>query len=131
MMMEATMEKLELAFEQGTHASRQDYITITKNMESVCFEGPDRTKRMLGSFPGSVRVSVPSLMCVCVCAFAGKLLLFLFDMKGAPPKVYNPNEIYANTLKISRAHVKLKHDEQKHALYRNAPVTELPAVIIM
>lgn len=75
MMMEATMEKLEMAFERGTHANRQDFnvITtpapsnffynphpqvITKNMESVAFEGPDRTKRILGSFPGSVRVSL-------------------------------------------------------------------------
>jgi hypothetical protein len=57
MMMSATLDMLEAAFERGTHVSRQDYIVVTKNMESVCFEGPDRTKRILGSFPGSVRVS--------------------------------------------------------------------------
>ncbi len=56
MMMEATMEKLEMAFERGTHVNRQDYAVITKNMESVCYEC-NGTKRMLGSFPGSVRVS--------------------------------------------------------------------------
>ncbi len=57
MMMSAIMDMLDMSFERGTHVSRQDYITVTKNTESVCFEGPDRTKRMLGSFPGSVRVS--------------------------------------------------------------------------
>jgi hypothetical protein len=30
MMMEATMEKLELAFERGTHVNRQDYATVSK-----------------------------------------------------------------------------------------------------
>jgi hypothetical protein len=58
MMMSATLDMLEMAFERGTHVKRQDFVVVTKNMESVCFEGPDRTKRLLGSFPGSVRVSV-------------------------------------------------------------------------
>lgn len=59
MMMSATLDMLEAAFEHGTHVNRQDYIVVQKNMESVCFEGPDRTKRILGSFPGSVRVRKP------------------------------------------------------------------------
>lgn len=58
MMMSATLDMLEAAFERGTHVSRQDFTVVTKNLETVCFEGPDRTKRILGSFPGSVRVSV-------------------------------------------------------------------------
>lgn len=68
MMMEATMEKLEMAFERGTHVNRQDYAVVSKqdlgllcvkdgsylldrNMENVCYEC-NGTKRMLGSFPG-------------------------------------------------------------------------------
>lgn len=34
MMMEATMEKLELAFERGTHVNRQDYAVVSK-LESL------------------------------------------------------------------------------------------------
>jgi hypothetical protein len=30
MMMEAIMEKLEMAFERGTHVSRQDYVVVSK-----------------------------------------------------------------------------------------------------
>ena len=58
MMMSAIMDMLDKAFELGTHVSREDFVQVTKNMESVCFEGPDGTKRMLGSFPGSVRVRI-------------------------------------------------------------------------
>jgi hypothetical protein len=57
MMMTAMLDMIELIFDKGTHANRQDFVAVTKNMESVCFEGPDRTKRIIGSFPGSVRVS--------------------------------------------------------------------------
>lgn len=57
MMLTAAMDMIEKAFELGTHVNREDFITVTRNMESVIFEGPDRTKRQLGSFPGSVRVS--------------------------------------------------------------------------
>jgi hypothetical protein len=58
MMMSATMDMLEKAFEKGTHVQRSDFLVVTKNTESVMFEGPDGTKRLLGSFPGSVRVSL-------------------------------------------------------------------------
>jgi hypothetical protein len=61
MMMSATLDMLELAFERGTHVQRQDFTIVTKNMENICYEGPDRTKRILGSFPGSVRVSLFSI----------------------------------------------------------------------
>lgn len=57
MMLTAAMDMIEKAFELGTHVKREDFVTVTRNMESVVFEGPDRTKRQLGSFPGSVRVS--------------------------------------------------------------------------
>lgn len=58
MMLTAATDMIEKAFELGTHADRQDFTVVTKNMESIIFEGPDRTKRQLGSFPGSVRVSL-------------------------------------------------------------------------
>lgn len=60
MLLTTAMDMIEKAFEQGTHVSREEYAVVTKNMESVVFEGPDRTKRQLGSFPGSVRVSTVS-----------------------------------------------------------------------
>lgn len=55
MMMSAIMDMLDGAFERGTHVNKEEFILVTKNMEAVCYEGPDGTKRMLGSFPGSVR----------------------------------------------------------------------------
>lgn len=57
MMMSAAVDMLEQAFERGTHCNRQDFVQVAKNTESIIFEGPDRTKRILGCFPGSVRVS--------------------------------------------------------------------------
>ena len=56
MMMSACVDMLEQAFEKGTHVNRQDFIQIAKNTESIGYEGPDRTKRLLGCFPGSVKV---------------------------------------------------------------------------
>lgn len=81
MMMEAIMDMLDKAFDKGTHVSREDYIQVTKNMESVCFEGPDGSKRIIGSFPGSVRVSCKTFfffLCVCVCVRGTFYSLFLF-----------------------------------------------------
>jgi hypothetical protein len=57
MMMSAAVDMLEQALEKGTHCNRQDYVTVARNTESILIEGPDRTKRLLGCFPGSVRVS--------------------------------------------------------------------------
>lgn len=67
MMMSATLEMIERAYEQGTHVTRDEFVVVTKNTESVCYEGPDRTKRLLGSFPGSVRVSYFSSSSFFVC----------------------------------------------------------------
>lgn len=65
MMMSAIMDMLDKAFELGTHVNREDYVLVTKNLEAVCYEGPDGTKRHLGSFPGSVRVSIFSFHHIC------------------------------------------------------------------
>jgi hypothetical protein len=51
MLSEACMDMIEKAFERGTHVNREDYIVVSKNMESVCFEC-NGTKRVIGSFPG-------------------------------------------------------------------------------
>jgi hypothetical protein len=61
MMMSASMDMIDKAFDKGSHVQRTDFVVLTRNMESVMFEGPDGTKRLLGSFPGSVRVSDFSL----------------------------------------------------------------------
>ena len=57
MMMSAAVDMLDQAFERGTHCNKQDFIQVARNTETIIFEGPDRTKRVLGCFPGSVRVS--------------------------------------------------------------------------
>jgi len=56
MMMTEVLARLDQAFDKGTHVSRQDFVQIVRNMENVMYEGPDGSKRLLGSFPGSVRV---------------------------------------------------------------------------
>lgn len=58
MMMSEAIDRLEKAFTLGTHCNRQDFTQITKNTECVIYEGPDKTKRIIGSFPGSSRVSL-------------------------------------------------------------------------
>lgn len=69
MMMDAAVTMLDKAFDLGTHCNRQDYIQVLRNTESIIFEGPDRTKRTLGCFPGSVRYVLFFFAhaCVCVC----------------------------------------------------------------
>jgi len=74
MMMQATLDMLEKAFELGTHVTRQDFALVQKNMESVCYEGPDKTKRMLGSFPGSVRVRSLHTQNTMRCSVRGRLV---------------------------------------------------------
>lgn len=56
MMMSEVLDRLDQAFDKGSHVTRQDFVQIVRNMESVMYEGPDGSKRLLGSFPGSVRV---------------------------------------------------------------------------
>ena len=71
MMMSAAVDMLKKAFDIGTHANRQDFFKVSENTESIIYEGPDKGKRVLGCFPGSVRVRFLILflnLCVCVCA---------------------------------------------------------------
>ena len=57
MLMTATMEKIEAAFEIGTHVNRQGYTITQSNKEMVVMKHPDGGKQVLGCYPGSVRVS--------------------------------------------------------------------------
>jgi len=58
MMLEAVKDRIEGAFANGTRIKKQDYASVMENMETIVFTGPDGTKRIVGSFPGSVRVSI-------------------------------------------------------------------------
>lgn len=55
-LMTVVVEMVELAFNKGSHVNRQEYTQVMKNKECLLFEGPDGSKRLLGCFPGSVRV---------------------------------------------------------------------------
>jgi hypothetical protein len=55
--MTSTLEKIEMAFNRGTHVKRQGYNKITQNQESVIFEHPLGGKQVLGCYPGSTKVS--------------------------------------------------------------------------
>lgn len=57
MLMTVVEDMMKDAFNLGSHVKLQDYGHITKNKEQIVKEGPDGTKRVLGCFPGSVRVS--------------------------------------------------------------------------
>ena len=60
MLMTVVVDMVELAFKKGSHVNRQDYALVQKNKESLLYEGPDGSRRLLGCFPGSVRVSIES-----------------------------------------------------------------------
>lgn len=68
MMMQAIDDMLRKAMDIGTHCNDQDFQTVSKNMESIVMVGPDGTKRIVGCFPGSVRVSNISFLCFFSCA---------------------------------------------------------------
>ena len=56
MLMNVVREMIERAFRRGA-VSREDFQIDTDNKESIVFVGPDGSKRVLGCYPGSVRVS--------------------------------------------------------------------------
>lgn len=61
MLMNEVRKMIERAFQRGA-VSREDFQVETNNKESIKFIGPDGTERVLGCYPGSVRVSVRSLL---------------------------------------------------------------------
>jgi hypothetical protein len=50
-------EKLELAFNRGTHVKKSDFKQLQKNQEVLIYELPDGSKNTLASLPGSTKVS--------------------------------------------------------------------------
>lgn len=56
MLMTATIEKIEAAFELGTHVNRQGYTRVSSNKEMLVMTHPSGGKQVLGCYPGSVRV---------------------------------------------------------------------------
>lgn len=48
---------IQKAFTKGTHVKREDYLTVSQNMEGIVFECKG-TKRIVASLPGSPRVSI-------------------------------------------------------------------------
>lgn len=57
MMLQAVCDMLDMAFKTGTVVQEKDFRILSKNSEMICFMGPDGTRRTIGSYPGSVRVS--------------------------------------------------------------------------
>ena len=57
--MNVVRDMIEKAFTRGS-VLREDYQIDTDNKEQLVFIGPDGTKRVLGCYPGSVRVSLLS-----------------------------------------------------------------------
>lgn len=56
MMMNVIMDMMQQAFSKGTHATREDYQQLVKNLQISVLRGPDGTKRYLGSYPSSITV---------------------------------------------------------------------------
>jgi len=57
MFMNSTVEKIEMAFNRGTHINRNGYTLVTKNQETIIYEHPEGGKQILGCYPGSTKVS--------------------------------------------------------------------------
>lgn len=56
MFMTATVDKIQKAWELGTHVKAQEFQKIQENQESFIYEHHLGGKQILGCFPGSVRV---------------------------------------------------------------------------
>jgi len=56
MLMTATLEKIEAAFDLGTHVNREGYGLMSKNKEMLVYKHPLGGKQVLGCYPGSVKV---------------------------------------------------------------------------
>ena len=57
MFMASAIEKIEMAFNKGTHVNRNGYNLIQKNQEKIIYEHPNGGKQVLECLPGSVKVS--------------------------------------------------------------------------
>lgn len=57
MFLGAFVDKIERAFNTGTHAKRSDYKQLQKNQEVLVYELPDGSVNTMASLPGSIKVS--------------------------------------------------------------------------
>ena len=57
MLMDVVRKMIRGAWLNGTVVKESDYNIVQSNKETLLLEGPDGTKRLLGCYPGSVRVS--------------------------------------------------------------------------
>ena len=65
MLMDVVRDMIKNAWSTGTVVKRTEYTIIQSNKEILLLEGPDGTKRLLGCYPGSVRVRLFSLSLKC------------------------------------------------------------------
>ena len=56
LLLNTVIEMIDKIIAKG-HKSSLGFVEVTRNSESIVFRGPDGTKRVIGCFPGSVRVS--------------------------------------------------------------------------
>jgi hypothetical protein len=56
MFLQAFVDKIERAFNTGTHAKRADYKQLQKNQEVLIYELPDGSVNSMASLPGSIKV---------------------------------------------------------------------------
>ena len=87
MLMDVVRNMIKAAFAEGTVVKESDFSVVQSNKEILLLEGPDGTKRLLGCYPGSVRVSHPPLffsVCVCVCVCVP--LFFFFTCTWSPSR---------------------------------------------
>ena len=57
MFLQCCLDRIENAFNKGTHVKRNDYKKISQNQETVIYELKDGSKNSLASYPGSTTVS--------------------------------------------------------------------------
>lgn len=51
MFMSSTIEKIEMAFNKGTHIKKQGYNRVQQNQEMLIYEHPQGGKQILGCYP--------------------------------------------------------------------------------
>jgi hypothetical protein len=59
MFLQAAKDRVEAALTLGTHVKREGYRQIQSNQEVLLYEHPSGSKQVLGSYPGSIKVTWP------------------------------------------------------------------------
>lgn len=88
MLMDVVRNMIKKAFDNGTIVKNTDFALVQSNKEVMLMEGPDGTKRLLGCYPGSVRVSLSLLsffsffFFFLLLSWAGALLKVFLDLRS-------------------------------------------------